>query len=191
MYSIAYKRAQRLDDGRIVSCYDGRTEYRVGHATRVENWTGKHDGLFACSSLRAAWEHEVPSDSAHQGNVVIRVLIPRHVTKGAKLEAPSMLVLEVFDSLECYDAGGYISRFCPALIPAVGASGWYTRGGTPISHPSAYRPYGWSNIVHHAPRYRAFHIAHKPTATLDAIASIKLGIQYALRGSKLGRKVWA
>jgi hypothetical protein len=34
----------------------------------------------------------------------------------------------------------------PTLVTYRG--GWYTRGGTPITHPSAYGKKGWSNMIY-------------------------------------------
>ena len=36
------------------------------------------------------------------------------------------------------------------------SGGWFTRGGTPISHPSAYSRRGWSNMVYQRSTERIF-----------------------------------
>ena len=36
------------------------------------------------------------------------------------------------------------------------SGGWFTRGGTPIDHPSAYSRRGWSNMVYQRSTERIF-----------------------------------
>ena len=67
--------------------------------------------------------------------------------------------------------------------------GFYTRGGTPIAHPSAYAKKGFSNMVYHTST-RQIHVGAMwlHPAMIDAVRGIVWGLRLA-GGGRNGRLI--
>lgn len=70
-----YKAVARLDDGRLVSIYDGTTEYRIGETLVQPVRTGHGGGYYVRRTAEGAAEASVPATSALIGapRVVVKV----------------------------------------------------------------------------------------------------------------------